>query len=1119
MRTAVNTVKTQALSLPKLYLDRTSFVFLGPLEKDAENEPLPKHSYMGTSQTRGNVLSSLVNLTNIGPISYSNTDDDRNNLVNQCLNVVANFPRVSKFPWNNIIENWSEDTTVSTQVSKTLGIHIYKKLGTGYGEVVYYRVADSLDSYNSSMLFPFNGKIYAGTLVQLYSSGGQVSIIPYQHGRGSPYYADHYESEDAIYPPYGPITDSESNFITPTLAPGINPADNTYCVGVVLEDQDTNLYNSYNSYVYNYDFRTVNEEFELKHQAPFTSPPKSLDDGYLSPGPNTSGCYWSPWPSDYTFKSGQPAPVLTRGVTTLRIGACYNVALQSYSVQGVPMYSIPLFEGESLEAGSYVYASVKGHEVTLGPKMSEYYNKPFTNDIYFGPTVWDPWIDSTGGNIGWTSTPGLSFYNIPDSGVLIPETLNGYTIPILHQACQGSVIVHPVTVTGLSPTVGANLYGCSVNNEIANSNPEPDVITNEDLSVNLARRNVRGISGRCNLPQTVPEKAVPIGVLLETIRGTGKWPYSGLITNPLEILEYSFQLGGSNYQVVDDTEPPVITISTRISYTTITTGLKVGWNSFNGESPYLGTVTSNPIETAGTGPFTEGDLYTISNNDITDVEYTTPFWKMNNCLIKYGSPCTLISTGSNYTTGIKQTHNLTDNSLYYFAHTNGSGEVTANGIPPVGITFLENDYDDQQIRLLEDGVPLINQAIIRVDGTTPTIEEKGTGYDKKKDKLLLESQKLQNVPPMVNITSLTTYDGVSTLEFYDYGVGNNPGDKIIIIDGDKNLIMTMPSLPFGQQEIVLGSSAYVLGDTYNVYYNGAADPNLTVTIRAVNEKTDTYGVPVMVSIDSTIAPTNGAIYELVSSYNYVPNTWYHGRHCCVQYSNTPDLIVHRGGTGYTDDTNVTCYNLTANSLRLQYDVVDGILTNYVPLTFTGEFYYNQNRYPATVTILDNDNNGVQQEVNFDNGEITVVTDGYGYSVPDGTYVFQTQRTNQENPIVDIITDGAGRVRQVKLKDIGTNNEEGDYILILAGDQNCVFKFSNNLPIYDFPPYVTVDGGLVLNDNEAWERYIHTMESTTNLFDRQVLVELRPGMHPNQLENIYPAATALGDDIPSTTKPY
>lgn len=129
-----------------------------------------------------------------------------------------------------------------------------------------------------------------------------------------------------------------------------------------------------------------------------------------------------------------------------------------------------LYKGESVQAGSLVYAACKSHAVTMGPDIVtniKAYDQNLPSGI-LGQTIWDVYADPTRGNTG---TAGIV-------------------------AEPGTVLVHPVTNVSAYPGTG----------------------NGGDETIG---------SGRAVLCQEAPERSRPIGVVLETIVGKGHWQWTG----------------------------------------------------------------------------------------------------------------------------------------------------------------------------------------------------------------------------------------------------------------------------------------------------------------------------------------------------------------------------------------------------------------------------------------------------------------------------------------------------------------------------------------------------------------------------------------------------------------
>lgn len=1317
------------------------FVFLGKDYKNnddlKEDQEMPDKSFSGTSETRGNVSRDLVHLNNNGPIKFNPTEDDIRLFQSEYATLVGSVPTTNEFPWLTPVGNFSEQT----QVALDSNVPIYKCLGKGLGEVTFYKVgtktfgskasagSSTFDATNGTtcnvteqakerpqITYPFSGLIYAGNLVQLICEEDSTTgikttrVVPYQNGRGILYETENVPedalvanlsgSQDIILP-YGGQSWTTSlvstfDFINPYLAPGIEPGETSISIGIALdtfssEDPRRRLIRyqeppapevALNPLLGRNFTPGLNEEPYTpwyNHPAPFTVQPESVEPGrYLSPE-NSSNTNWAPWPYDYAYQENDPIPVLTKGITTARIGAAYNAPAISYvqfsqvsatNAVAQPVMSIPLFEGEEIQAGSYVYAAVKGHAITLGPTLSEYGNPydqpvrdltPNEENLYFGPTVWDPWIDSTG-SIGWTGTPGLALSNIPDQRMPIffglfsqSGIVNG--LPYLNQASQGSIIVHPVTTNGLNPTLGANGFPRFYPDFESENN-----ITDPLAYLQSRATSVSGISGRCNLVQSPPEKAVPIGVVLETVRGKGKWTYTGLITNARNIPS-SFVSSSGGGSLLDIVTSGAASAPTRGG---TGAGLTAVWTENIITPPELGTITtltSTPVA-AGAG-YTDGDILTITNAEAVAATHT-PFWKDNNAALLYdaaGPTVSLHVGGSGYTANTTvTTHNLSLNNLYIREDT-VAGVITqiANSLDPNYPTdptrYNNGSSTNSQAIILQDGVPTNNTAIVRIETSTygVTVEDGGSGYSPNSPNLLFESQQLGRENPEIQVTTVGSSGEVTEFTVLDYGWGNQSGDIILATDGDENMTFAYPELPYGEQQVIYGAPTFVNGNTYAVFREGTStvDADLTVEVRAINERVADQGVPTLVDfgtnalgpaddgvvfnmafpLDSTItikepvrvattaaivlastgegsvidgitlgsgdrvlvkdqgATTENGIYfvagsslsrsfdaglgttatgnrilveegtvnsgsiwtcltaasvygdpitftsTLSTAFDHV-DPWYAPRRSAVRYTDaTPELTLHRGGSNYTTATNVETYNLTANSLQMAFaiDTPGGNpqVDNKVPEIFRPpEYSFIRNRYNYGIydgTVIQILEDGVTQPNQFrlldanDLDQIAEVSaDTSGGYTGNNVAFYQTQRTDQTNPTVDITVDSTtGFVKRVTMNSVGENNQNGDLILIkqTGSDLNAIFEFNDNLAEFDFPPYIRVPNAKVPNDDEAWERLQDVMTSAEDLFDKQILIELRPNMHNQTMETVYPVATGNTPTPPQDLPSY
>jgi hypothetical protein len=1214
----MNSIKFETLEVENFMtssgiLDVSSgFTFLGDSKNDNHSPvtgALPSKSYMGTSETNCQWSRSLYDINTSGPIRYTNTVDDKKIVIQNNISNVTTNPVLTTFPWlypNNV--TW----TTATETAAKSNNDIFKCLGKGLGEIVFYKLSDSFNgqkekagyitkyldngtclgvnsnSVRDQELFPFNGKVYSGTLVQLRSqinleSGIKETVIcPYQTGRGIPRYAHGFQPTDVTrlseFLPFGELTWNDGSSMSPYLSEGVEPSQNNTCVGVIL---DTYSHKIPKDLPFIYSLPTDYTKTQLEsntfvpwytHPAPQTIGPKSVNtnitipntQGFLSPGPGLSGSYYSPWPGYYAYKSGDPVPVMVTGVTTLRIGAAYNIALMNYGIKQrisatdeswVPIQCIPLFQGERLEAGSYVYAAVKGHIYTGGPYIAyspaERSNMEILNGAV-GQTPHDNFVDSTYGNYGWTGTPGLSFSNIPDTEVPIAQTLpnadgNVRYIQGIHQCNQGSIIIHPVTSVTPYPALGNAFLQKNEGNTINNLSLIDKYNTRKE------RFNLPGVSGRCMLAQTVPEKAQPIGVLLETVIGSGKWSFTGLPVNPPVDYNAIMQIGGSNYKQSNDSAPFTMEVRGGSG-----TGMNVIYTTQNIVSPDLGTLTAVPIlNTPGTG-YLNKDIVTIQDMSLN---YESPMYRNNNSCYVYNSGSFIFHSGGiNYDISVATnypfaTFNLTENNVYFkFEYTAGF-PVQVGNFPsssdypqdftryPVGsiIGVLESTFWDSgtseltYFRVLS--IPnYTTQTLTLVDNVSvyptpsnpsfPVYETIKMNYNKRSPTVSIEGL------PMQYSGGELSFVGVS-----DWGIGNIKGDKILVISNDpsnNNAIIDYPGIPPGFQEIINGFPGYSTGSCKTFDVDTGLDSDMLMDVIITDPLRSSEGMVVTANVTSYGTSIDDKLYSMyyddAISYNVVKTPWYHGRNFLFKRISGPRIKYITGGNGYYPGHDIQTYNLTANQLRLNY-IVDAFgvisLNYYQPITFdTSKYTFD----PINGTIirimydkLPSSSQRLERLVSIDMGTITtsVVREGGSYlglSTSPLGWVFQTQREDQSGPEVSVWTDttikdgtvsvpGAiGSIRKVKLKNSGINNNNTDLMLVLQNNSgnNGTFLYSNNMEYLDVPPYANPPGYNVDRSEASWDKYSYSMSSAVNLLDYEVMIELRQSTG-NLMENVTPSA--------------
>lgn len=507
---------------------------------DSKSRLLQKSFFgVGSAYTQGNVVRSFYDINNGPRLFYTPSQQDVNAMISKYSNLFNQFQVLNEFPWLYYFQSGEYEQVVTESRNRP----IYNIIGKGLGVVELYNVGNSLQGdyieskplwmehyYNfniqgriplqpklkniSNHNYPFSGKLYSGTLVQHYfSTDKTIQIIPYQAGRGVPQwdpYEDYYSGA-----PWGVPMLPNGVVLEPCLSYGVSPGNNDFCLGVCLDSHGKNkLYQTHNG---NY--------------APQTIPTDTK---------------WAPWSEEYAYKSSEPAPVLTKGKTALRIGACSNIGMQCYyepdvedgddprgNDKYVPIQCIPLFQGERVKLGSEVYATHMGHVITwnrcgvspypVGSQVNVTGLQPIFVQLDAGGAPfpktsldssrdcreenpwWDYW-DPTFGSIGWCSTPGFSIGGVPDEGVALCES-KVTTIPYLVQSLQGSAIVRASTV--VDPF------------DIEDGSGRQTLVG--PMQYTIRDKKFQRVS-------VVPgdsERSQIIGNALGGIEGTGRWNYTG----------------------------------------------------------------------------------------------------------------------------------------------------------------------------------------------------------------------------------------------------------------------------------------------------------------------------------------------------------------------------------------------------------------------------------------------------------------------------------------------------------------------------------------------------------------------------------------------------------------
>lgn len=651
----------------------------------------PTNFAVGGGYTQGQEIKSYFDLNNNGALVYDPTTLDKLNITTSYSNIFTSYPNLIDFPYLTL--EFNNDT--STIITDSKSFPLFKTPGKCFGQLEFYQAAAADDGllefcepqylsfyytniFNGRIIvpeqlninsnkYPYSGKLYSGNLVQLKLEDKFIKVIPYQSGRGIPQYdpTKEYFSGNA----YGtPLWNSYDIAMEPELAMGVVPGNNDACLGVSISTEalsDTPKVYKY----FNANSVALNALPWIKwdqHPAPFTAPPENISftttDRTFSPE-NSNDNYYAPWPDYYAYTSNEPVPVCSEGLVTLNIGAATNIGAQAYYEPDVaegddpinnPNYIsvsiVPLFQGEEIKVGNFVYATAMGNIITPLPQGTSPYPPPSYDDAsglieyevvplaeVIGGNIqrdgrrdnpYYDYFDPTYGATGWTSTPQFILQGIPDEGIAIIESRNNVTLDYLNQSNQGSGIIHAVSTTR---TLNENGSG-----RMQLLGP-PEYFDNLNEKF---RRMTRFPNG--------PGRALPVGKNLESIVGTGQWTYTGTILD----FEQTTFVNGARYAtgIVD------------------TSG-----GSGNGATINITAVDANGSITAATLN-SPGSGYTIDDILTVTVPRTvSPFWakgtldyyqNSGSVILDTLSTITLNTQGSNYTSSIYETgFNVSANNL------------------------------------------------------------------------------------------------------------------------------------------------------------------------------------------------------------------------------------------------------------------------------------------------------------------------------------------------------------------------------------------------------------------------------------------------------------------------
>lgn len=1005
---------------------------------------------VGSAYTQGNQVRSFFDTNDNGPFLYSYVEKDKENIQTQYSNIFIQYPNLKDFPYLYPSSSlWKSNKTIID--SKNFPLYRYS--GKGLGKIEFYNagsitsgniqegqplylehysgvnVAGSIPSLSAprninGLTFPSSGLIYSGTLLQ-YSfekndntqSYKNVKVTPYQAGRGIPQWDPTKEYFGGQ--PFGPpLWEGTTLTIEPQLSPGVGTSNNDFCIGVSLDTQAS----AEKPVIYKYSYPEGYDKDEQQqhepwynHPAPFTAPPEDISftktPRIYSPGPNSAGNYWAPWPHYYAYQPEDPVPVLTTGKTTLKIGAACNIGMQAYYepdvVQGdnpinnpnyVSVSCVPLFQGEKVKVGSEIFASAMGQVITWDRRgVSPYPPGSFINvtgnkfegpgfqpDLVFGAfretreeNPWYDYSDSTFGTIGWTSTPGFLLSNIPDKGSSIVQTKVNIPLPFMVQSNQGSVIVQGSTITNPLDEGGSGRMELLGPAEYNKSTP----------STNCHTLNFEKIK---KYPQQ-PGRSQPIGHTMQEIEGTGRWSYTG----ELDLNEQTINVGGFGYSV-------------GFYYVSGGTGQNCIVEVTSVDT--MGSITGVSLSFEGTG-YTDGDLLTVVGNNVVPFADGSVQFSKNSALLVWnaaGPSVSLWYNGTKYKSATQiQSFNLTKNNLVMEITTTMTGSagglkslygglidsysvhsVTDPSQYPVGTLFYAMNTLSSE-KYTKSG-PLAIFEVLTNDGVTITVQFYkafyGDCFTYPTGTYLYTTQKLNHVAPTLTINA--TNGAVTRIGVTDVGVGNDNGDLVMITQegSDQNCIfqlnLNLQQRPLGAR-LIEGGSNYVFEQLYSLKY-----VSFNNKVKILNPGGTYSGIEMQMNDVNE----NGTIKKI--SYNFSEFITFN-----------PQFSTYTGTFGNIQTIEQTFVPSIATQPVAGAEPVGG--------------------WPSFVTI---------KNATFEQGIDTFIAlGGSGYSTGGPFSVTGGSGTGMTVAITEVDTNGA--IKNIKVIDVGKNYLYDDSINVVSGNND------------------------------------------------------------------------------------
>jgi hypothetical protein len=206
-----------------------------------------------------------------------------------------------------------------------------------------------------------------------------------------------------------------------------------------------------------------------------------------------------------------------------------------------------------------------------------------------------------------------------------------------------------------------------------------------------------------------------------------------------------------------------------------------------------------------------------------------------------------------------------------------------------------------------------------------------------------------------------------------------------------------------------------------------------------------------------------------------------------------------GGTNYTTENGVETFNISQNNLAVLCDTTGGQCLAYdYTNTEQGLSFWDLSRYQVGDVLQLNQDGNVSATVEitaitFNSITFNQLTNGVGYVDTGDAYV-PTINTSVTNTTVDIIANGDGNITSSIINTLGTRTRYNDALVLTqsGSDNNSVIQIASERDV-PAPSQVFENGRSAIASE--WNAYKSVLESSVNLLDSQVLVDITKN-YPN-----------------------